>query len=278
MDGNPPMEPGRASLLPFFALTYAIMWTAFGTVAIAQLQPRSPLAIILIHLGAYSPSLVALWLTHRRLGGAGVRALIASLFKWQVPARYYVFAIAFYPTIKLTAALLHNLATGAWPRFGADPWYLVPVAIAFSTPFQAGEEIGWRGYALPRLTGRFGLGRASLLLGVIWGAWHLPQFFIRGGDSYGQSFVVYVLQVIALSVVMAWLYARSGGSLLLVMLLHAAVNNFKDVVPSAIPGAANTFTVSASLVGWFTLTLLWICAAYCLRDMRLTVETTPTRR
>ena len=114
---------------------------------------------------------------------------------------------------------------------------------------------------------RFGLARASLLLGLIWACWHLPQFFIREADTYGQSFLVYVLQVTALSVAMAWLYAHTSGSLLLVMLMHAAVNNSKDIVPSALPGATSTFGLSASLVACLTVTLLWICAAYFLARM-----------
>ena len=67
---------------------------------------------------------------------------------------------------------------------------------------------------------------------------------------------------------MAWLYWRTGGSLLLVMLLHAAVNNTKDIVPSAVPGATNPFALSTSLVAWLTVALLWICAAYFLIRMR----------
>jgi membrane protease YdiL (CAAX protease family) len=114
---------------------------------------------------------------------------------------------------------------------------------------------------------RFGLARASLLLGVIWACWHLPQFFILESDTYGQSFFVFGLQVTALSVAIAWLYARTNGSLLLVMLMHAAVNNSKDIVPSAVPGATNTLGFSASLVAWLTVTLLWICAAYFLARM-----------
>jgi membrane protease YdiL (CAAX protease family) len=184
-----------------------------------------------------------------------------------VAARWYVFAIGYIPAVKLTVALVHRVATGAWPRFGSEPWYLIPFAIAISTPVQAGEEIGWRGYALPRLAARFGLGGASLLLGLIWAFWHLPQFFIPEADTYGQSFLVFALQVTALSVAMAWLYARTNGSLLLVMLMHAAVNNAKDIVPSAVPGATNIFGLSASLVAWLTVTLLWICAAYFLARM-----------
>jgi membrane protease YdiL (CAAX protease family) len=131
----------------------------------------------------------------------------------------------------------------------------------------AGEEIGWRGYALPRLTTRFGLPIASILLGVIWACWHLPQFFIREADTYGQSFLVYVLQVTAMSVAFAWLYAKTNGSLLLTMLLHASVNNTKDIVPSAIPGAAGTFSLHASLMAWLSVILLWVCAAYFLARM-----------
>ncbi len=78
---------------------------------------------------------------------------------------------------------------------------------------------------------------------------------------------MYLLQVTALSVAMAWLYARTNGSLLLVMLLHAAVNNAKDIVPSSLPGGTNTFGLSASLVAWLTVTLLWICAGYFLVRM-----------
>ena len=74
------------------------------------------------------------------------------------------------------------------------------------------------------------------MLGFNWGVWHLPQFFIRDGDSYRQAFPVFVLQVTAMSVAFAWLYARTNGSLLLTMLLHAAINNSKDIVPSGVLG------------------------------------------
>ena len=270
------MDPGekgshvkpKRPLVTFFVLTYALMWACFIAVAVAEIPTYAPLGGVLVLLGTFAPSLVALWITARTEGEGGVRALLGGVIKWRVSARWYLFALAYIPVIKLTAALIHRLATGEWPRFGDEPWYLILPAIAVSTPVQAGEEIGWRGYALPRLTARFGLARASIVLGLVWGCWHLPQFFIPEADTYGQSFFVYVSQVTALSVAMAWLYARTNGSVLLVMLLHAAVNNAKDIVPSALPGASSTFGLSASLVAWLTVTLLWICAAYFLTTMR----------
>lgn len=132
---------------------------------------------------------------------------------------------------------------------------------------QAGEEIGWRGYALPRLAARFGLARGSIMLGVIWAIWHLPLFFLRQADTFGQSFPVYLLQVTALSVAIAWLYWRTNGSLLLTMLLHAAINNTKDIAPSLVTTGTNPFTLNASPVSWLTLALLWVCAAYFLVRM-----------
>src|SRR5205823_385927 len=118
----------------------------------------------------------------------------------------------------------------------------------------------------------FGLARASILLGVIWACWHLPQFFIPEADTFGQSFFVYVLQVTALSVAMAWLYARTNESLPLVMLLHSAVNNAKDIVPSALPGAKGALGLGASLVAWITVRLRWIGAGYFLTAMRHRAE------
>jgi len=176
--------------------------------------------------------------------------------------------VGYIAGIKLLAAVIIRQVSGAWPRFGDTPLYIIPVAILLSTPFQAGEEIGWRGYALPRLASRFRLAPASVLLGVCWAFWHLPQFFIPEADTYGQSFLVYGLEVTALSVALARLWARTRGSLLLPMILHAAVNNSKDIVPSAVSGASNSFALTGSVVGWTTVALLWACTAYFLVGMR----------
>ena len=262
-------------MLGFFALTFAVTETCFISAAILSrdLPPGAGLGPginALVLLGTFAPAMVALGLTALAQGGAGVHALIARMFQWQVSARWYVFAVGYVAAIKLTVALIHRVTTGAWPRFGDTPWYLMIAVTVFSTVIggQSGEELGWRGYALPRLAACFGLGGASIVLGVIWACWHLPLFFLRGAETYGQSFPVYVLQVTALSVAIAWLYWRTHGSLLLTMLMHAAINNTKDIVPSVATSAANPFALSASRVSWLSLGLLWIAAAYFLVQMR----------
>ena len=227
----------------------------------------TPLGYVLILVAAFAPGMAALLLTALQEGQGGVRALAGRILIVNVPARYYVFALLYMAAIKTTAAVLHRGLLGAWPRFGSEPLLLIPLAIAFSTPFQAGEEIGWRGYALPRLAARFGLRRASLLLGVIWAFWHVPQFYVAGGDSYHQSFVVWAPGVVAMSVAAAWLYARTGGSLFLVMLMHAAINNSKDIVPSGLQTPPGVFSLHASPIAWLTLALLWIGAAWLLLRM-----------
>lgn len=254
-------------MIRFFILTFVFTWSLWFASGISSPEgPHGPLFL----LGVFSPGLVALGLTAFGSGRRGVTALLLRLVDWKVPVRWYLFALGYMAAVKLTVAVIYRAMWGAWPRFGDEPWLLMLGATLFSTLVggQAGEELGWRGFALPRLAERLGLGGASVLLGVIWAVWHLPLFFFPAGDTYNQSFPLYLLQVTALSVVMAWVYANTRGSLLPVMLLHAAVNNTKDIVPSADPGATNPWALSRSGVGWLTVGLLWLVAGYCLVRMR----------
>jgi len=268
--GSPPRGPsGAGPLWAYFLITFAMTWTCWALVA-ARLTFHSALGQLLLYVGIAAPSLVSLALTAAARGRAGVGALLARLWPVPVAGRWVAFALGYTLAIKLAAALLLRVTTGAWPRFGAVPLVLVPFAIAVSTPVQAGEEIGWRGFALPRLAARLGLARASLLLGAVWALWHLPLFFTRDTDTYGQSFVVYTVQVIALSVAIAWLYAKTGGGLFLPMLFHAAVNNTQDIVPSATPGAHAVFSPAASAMAWTASAVLWACTLPLLHALART--------
>lgn len=260
----------RMALITFFLLTFVLTWTVWLALA-AMAAPGNgwfSMGGPVFLLGVFAPAFVALGLTARREGRAGVAHLLARIGKWQVHVGLYLFAIAFTAATKLIAASIHRIATGVWPAFGDTPLPLMLGAILLSTWVQAGEEVGWRGYALPLLATHLGLRGASLLLGVIWALWHLPLFFLHGSGSEGQSFPMYTLHVIALSVAMSWLYWKSDGSLLLVMLMHASVNNTIGIVPAAVPNAADPMSFEGSLVGWATVAVSWVIAALLLLRMR----------
>lgn len=246
-------------LAVFFVLTFALTWACFFAADGLPQSLRMPLFL----LGVFAPGLIAIALTAKEIGRSGVSQLLRPLFRWRVAIRWYVFAIGYMIAVKLAVAGVVRIATGAWPRFGDQPWVVMVIATLFSTLIggQAGEEIGWRGYALPRLASHIGFASASVLLGVIWAFWHLPLFFLQNSDTTGQSFPMYVLQVTAMSIAFAWVYVGTKGSLLLTMLMHAAVNNFRELVPSATQGAANPFSLHASLVGWLTVLVLWLISA-----------------
>src|SRR5947209_6867182 len=171
-------------LFRFFALTYVVSWACFLAAAAVHRMVSTGgelpvFATALLLAGTVAPAFVAVAVT----GGAGaVSALVDRLFQWQVGARWFAFAVGYMAAVKLAATLLHRVALGIWPRFGDTPWYFLVVAVAVSTPVQAGEEIGWRGYALPRLAARLGFARGSVVLGIIWALWHIPLFFIPGVD------------------------------------------------------------------------------------------------
>ncbi len=254
-------------LFAYFGLVWALTWALwFAAAAVAA----PALSIVMVYVGVFTPGIVALALTYREHGAAGVRRLLGRLVQWDVGARWFAFALLFVFSIKLLVAVVVRITTGVWPIFGAEPVPLLFAAAIGSTLLggQVGEELGWRGYALPRLARAMGLGPASILLGIIWAVWHLPLFYILGADTVGQSFPFYLLQVIAISVAIAWAYMKTRGSLLVTMLLHAAVNNTKDIVPSVVPAASNPWLLHASMVGWLTLLIFWLCAIWFLFDMR----------
>ena len=137
----------------FVGLTFALSWSLWFVSGATS--PAGPNRLIFL-LGVFAPGIVALGLTAVAGGRAAVAALLRRLIDWDVPVRWYVFAATFMLAIKLTAALVHRVAFGAWPAFGQEPLLLMLAATVASTMMggQAGEELGWRGYALPRLGAR----------------------------------------------------------------------------------------------------------------------------
>ncbi|MBL7865221.1 MAG: CPBP family intramembrane metalloprotease [Cyclobacteriaceae bacterium] len=255
-------------LLLFFLIAFLVAWSLFiGASLLADRSGFSTLAELMVFLGAISPGLVAIAMTAASRGREGVKQLVSKISFNNPGAGWYIFALTFIALIKGLAALVFFVIYHTWPPFGTTPWYMMLAALAVSTWVQAGEEIGWRGYALPLMSKKFGLALSGVLLGIIWAAWHLPLFYLAAADTFNQSFPLYLMQVTGLSVIMAWLLWKVKGNLLPLMVFHAAINNTKDIVPSLSEKSASPFNFNASPIGWITVVLIWIVASYVLYAM-----------
>ena len=251
----------------FVAATFILTWLAWA--ASARCGHASLVFGIggpVFLLGVSAPALVALAITLAREGGPGVRDLLRPVTRWSLGPWWYIAALLYLPVIKVSAAGVHRLVTGAWPPFGDVNIVPIALGIAVGTWVQAGEEIGWRGYLLPGLQHAVGLRLASIFVGVIWAGWHLPLFFIAGTGSTGQSFPLYMFYATALSVAMAWAFSRTG-SLLLVMFMHASVNNTSAIVRVAAPGASDPWAWTASTAAWAMVAIAWAVSAVLLARM-----------
>jgi len=171
----------------------------------------------LLFLASISPSLMAVILTGAHDGVTGLRRMLAQVVRWRARPVYYVVALAL-PT---GLSLLAQAAPGLWGA--ASPALFIPSPNPWApTVSPPGEELGWRGYALPRLQSSFQALGASLVLGAIWALWHAPQWLIPGARI--TLFPLFFVRIIAESVFLTWLYNNTGRSLLIVILAHVGMN------------------------------------------------------
>jgi membrane protease YdiL (CAAX protease family) len=146
------------------------------------------------------------------------------------------FALAFFGPLVVVAlaAGLHVALGGSMPPSPA--WGQIPLAVinlfgVLLLGGPLGEEFGWRGYALPHLQVRMGWRLASLLLGLIWGVWHLPLFFTADTVQADMTLPIFLFSVLAMSVVFGWLARHTRGSVAAALALHTAINYWPTIVP-----------------------------------------------
>jgi len=220
-------KPGRVG--PFFLLTFAITWglQVPGVLAQRGLLPGDPRWYLpFAGLGVFGPAVAAVVLARREGMRPGVKALLAPLLRWRVHPGWY--ALALLPALVLAALLaLLNVAG----RQGPIAYLPTAGGLLFGLVVSVVEEIGWRGYALPRLERRFGGFAASGLLGVVWYAWHLPMFAAAGVPL--NLALVMLLYFTGASLVLTRLVNGSGGSLLVAVVGHLAahLNNSHRALP-----------------------------------------------
>jgi uncharacterized protein len=257
------MTPARHGTLAFFLLTFAITWGLQlpGVLAQRGLLPGDPSRYLpAAGLGIFGPLVAATLLTRREGGGAAVRELYGRLLAWRAHVGWYVLALA-VPVALLSIGLkLMNLAGRTGPLA-----YVPGVGgLVFGLVISVAEEIGWRGYALPRLERRFGAFAASTLLGVLWCAWHIPMFLGAGVPL--NLMLVMLLFFTGASLFMSFIARATGGSLLLAVLAHLAahLNNSHR----ALPGEVLPLVVHAVVYGALGLALMRGSLAGRVRDAR----------
>jgi uncharacterized protein len=223
----------RHPLIGYFALAYGISWGGILIVLSVKgfdaVEPRPLDTELIFALMLLGPSTGGLALTALLEGRVGLRRLASSLTSWKVGMRWYAVALLTMPL--LLVAVLWPLSTFVDPAFA--PRFLWPL---FAIGLVAGtfEEIGWTGFATPRLLARLRLPTAGLSLGLVWALWHLlvdvRQNFNTMGIAWVLEFAVfYVATLTAYRLLMTWVYANTR-SLMLAVLMHATYTGWLFVM------------------------------------------------
>jgi membrane protease YdiL (CAAX protease family) len=215
----------RHPIITFVVLAYALSWILESPLVFLTDSVTDAQGMLLRILASNVPSVVAIVLTAMAFGWGALRKLLSRLLIWRVNPLWYLVVIL--GPVGLAAGVLPLNALLGGPALSLGmPLLGVAIFLAFSIfPGSAlGEEIGWRGYVLPRLQSRMSALSASLLLPPIWALWHLPLWLTGGPGRTPLIYAGFVLSAFALSVLLTWVYNSTGGSLLLVVLLHATVN------------------------------------------------------
>ncbi len=194
-------------LISYFVLAYALAWILIPLV--------TKVSLIFAFLALFGPAVAALIVTGITEGRTGVRQLLAKIVQWKVGWSWYVIAVG----------LPFVLAAVVWWIAGVPSRTPQPLSqTLILAALVIGEELGWRGFALPRLQERFSPLVSSLILGALWATWHLPNALIPGLSHYFSAFPQFLLYVLAMTILFTWLANNTRGSVLIAWIFHAAIN------------------------------------------------------
>lgn len=244
----------------FFATTLGITWFFWLLVVALGLGVDSAAGALLLLAGLAGPGVAGVgfvYLVYDEPGRRDFWNRVTGLRR--IGVRWVLVILLFPPAVIATAAAVDLLLGGpgaAWGEgvreFATSPLAILP-ALFFATLPPILEELGWRGYALDRLQANHSALGASLILGVVWSAWHLPLFFIEGTFQQGlgvgtPAFWLFLVGIVLLSVVFTWVYNHTARSVLGVILLHGWVNFTAETVEVADPAYYLAWILAAALV------------------------------
>jgi membrane protease YdiL (CAAX protease family) len=220
---------------------------------------------IFIIIGSFAPSIAGIAFTTFIDGREGIKKLFRRAIHWKVPVIWYIVALFATALIIFTAIGLNIILGGQIPEFTRlfQYGYLFPAiflqVLLLGGPLQ--EEFGWRGYALPKLQDNHNAIFASAVIGILWGLWHLPLFWITYSNQFGFPLAGYLLYHIPFALLFTWISNNTNASLLLALLFHAAFNVtvwFLPILPQA-NGDSRVFYLA---VGLFWITAIGIIIIY----------------
>jgi membrane protease YdiL (CAAX protease family) len=228
-------------LVSFFLLATGLTWVfmitdALGSHGILPFRLSLPLMVVM----GYMPTLAAVIVAGKTQGRGGIRALFCKLTIVHVGIGWYLFAILGLAVMFVGVILIYNQFSGLAPipvlskstQPFSSPFELLPQIVVMFLIIGTvnGEELGWRGFALPRLQAKYDATTSSLILGLIWSVFHLPLFFTLTGSSQSDwLFISFLISTIAMTILYTWMYNNTRGSVLLAYLFHAAANTWSQV-------------------------------------------------
>lgn len=245
-------------LVAFFALAFAYTWVVYQAGSHADGRVGEMLHVA----SGFGPSAAAVVLVLKSHGGAGVRRWVRLLCRWRLRWGWYAGPLLIPPLILASGVLAHKALGGQAGPSENDPslWWTIPVifVVVLLVGGPLGEEFGWRGYALPRLQRVMGPVTASLLLGVVWGLWHLPRMLDPTAVQSLVPWWIFLGQVIVSSVFHAWLF-NSTASVVPNLLLHASINTSVGLFP-VIPATVGSSGPAAISLGIATIAAIILIA------------------
>jgi hypothetical protein len=224
----------RHPVLTYFILVYAIAWGGILLVVQAFTSPGETgsenMAVIVGMPMLIAPAIAGITVTALVDGRAGLQAMLSRMTRWRVAPRWYVAALAMIPVLIL--AILYALALLISPVF-APVLSLIGIA-ALAVGFF--EEIGWTGFAAPRLRSRWRPLVVGLGVGALWGFWHgLADYSIRGnalGWFWPITFGLFVLPLIAWRVLIVWVYENTTSGFVAALMHFAYTGSLMLFVPT----------------------------------------------
>jgi CAAX protease family protein len=265
---TPSRTTTRAFPLKYFVLAFAFTWVLWVPAALEARGMISPLPVPATFLGAFGPLVAAVVVTVQEGGRAGLRSLFGRVVRWRVAPIWYGVAILGPLVIALVAITLHVALGGQPPSLGlligALPT-LVFVFIYMMITVALGEEVGWRGYALPALQARYGALLASVILGLMWTLWHLPVFFNPDTHYSNLPFLLFLAYIVPFAVLITWVFNSTGGSVLMAMFFYAVMNAsgglWKTIPEYSVEPASLAAAVTVNVhTNFMPAIVLWIAA------------------